>query len=53
MLVAPKPACSFLAVFKSPTSVHEEPFQVSVNADEGGVTPPNANAAVYVPADPK
>ena len=50
-VLVPKPAPFPLPEFKSPTSVHVDPFQVSVSSSEPGpVLPPKANAAVE--ADP-
>ena len=46
MLEAAASLC--LAVFKSPTSVHEEPFQDSVTAETLGVAPAIHKAAVLL-----
>ena len=46
-MVVPNPFSFLLAVFKSLTSVQEEPFQVSVFPVSGGVKPPKAIAAVF------
>ena len=52
MLLDPKPAKAYLAVFKSATSDQAEPFQDSVIAVLG-LSPPKAKADVVVPAPPK
>ena len=51
VLLDPKPAKAYLAVFKSATSDQAEPFQDSVIAVVG-LLPPKAKADVVVPAPP-
>jgi hypothetical protein len=54
ILSLPIPAPPPLAVFKSLTSVHEEPLYVSVRANAVGVNPPNTIAELFpVPPDPE
>ena len=51
MLSVPTPKGSeVLAVFKSDTSVHAEPFHDSVDPTELGLSPPNTKPEVVVPA---
>ena len=51
--LVPEEAVSFLAVFKSPTSVHEVPSQDSTAASAPpGFVPPAARAAACVPDPP-
>ena len=49
VLLAPAPERTFLAVFKSFTSVQLVPLKDSVLATTGGVSPPKAKADVVVP----